>query len=188
MSDQNLTKPRSMFASILNIILIVAIIAVGVLFYRAETMRREANQKLKVTSQQLEDAKKSTQKSGDQAAKDVLAKVKTHIDIPAEPQPTVATIVDVDALRKTNDFYKKAKNGDNLIIAGDRAILFDNLRNIIIDVVPVQLNKNTASVSPTPSGSPGASVSPSATPAKGSVSPTPTVSISPSPSVSPTPL
>ncbi len=53
-------------------------------------------------------------------------------------------------MRKTNDFYKKAKNGDNLIITQERAILYDPERSVIIDVVPVTIDKTTPA--PTPSG------------------------------------
>ena len=56
-------------------------------------------------------------------------------------QPTVATIVDVESLRKRNSFYNKAKNGDYLIVTNERAILFDAKANVILDMVPVQLEQ-----------------------------------------------
>jgi hypothetical protein len=146
-------KSRKISPRLLNGLLIIALIIVGVLFVKAEKTRRAAEEKLKQTSQQLDEVKNSTQKSGAEAAKEVLNKVKALIDLPTDPEPTVATIVDVDSLRKSNDFYNKAKNGDNLIITADRAVLYDSQRNIIIDVVPVQLNKN-ASPSPTPTPKP----------------------------------
>lgn len=139
-----------------TMILLIAIAVVAVLFVRAERDRREAEAKLQETTQKLEEIKKSSENSGAEAAKRILEKVRVLIDIPAEPEPTVATITDVEALRKTNDFYKKAENGDNLIITKERAILYDPDKNIILDVVPVIINKEEQekSASPSPKVSP----------------------------------
>lgn len=142
-------------SSLLNIILIIAVIVVGVLFARAEMQRRTAEKDLQKTTQELQVAKQSTQNSSQEAANAILEKVRLLINIPSDPAPTVATITDVDSLRKTNAFYNKAENGDNLIVTADRAILYSPLKNIIIDVIPVQISASP-SVSPgaTPEASP----------------------------------
>jgi len=80
-----------------------------------------------------------------EAAKQVVDRVRRLYDLPATIEPTVATIVDVDALRKENAFYNKAENGDNLVITQDRAILYRPSQDKIIDVVPVQLQQQQAS-------------------------------------------
>ena len=141
-------KKKSGGSKVLNILLIVAVIVVGVLFARAEMQRRAAEQNLKKTAEELQQAKAATQNNGQEAANAILAKVRTLMDVPADPAPTVATITDVDSLRKTNDFYKKASNGDNIIVTQDRAILYDPVKNIIIDVVPVTITSPSPSVSP----------------------------------------
>ncbi len=149
-------KKKSGGSKILNILLVIAVIVVGVLFVRAEMQRRATEQDLKKTAEELQQAKAATQNNGQEAANAILAKVRTLMDVPADPAPTVATITDVDSLRKTNDFYKKASNGDNIIVTQDRAILYDPVKNIIIDVVPVQIT----SPSPSPTGTPEATVKP----------------------------
>lgn len=121
------------------------LIAIG-LFAWAEWQRRETVQQLEQTAQQLEEIKKSTRGSGAEVAAMVLDNVRKHVEIPTEPEPTVATIVDVDRLRQTSEFYNKANNGDHLIITANRAILYNAERDIVIDVVPVRINQ----VSPTP--------------------------------------
>lgn len=123
-----------------NLLLFIGIIGAVALFFWAEQQRRDALSQLKETQAQLEEIRESTERSGQQVADEVLSKLREHIDIPSDPQPTVATIIDVDRLRETSDFYKTAKNGDNLILTENRAILFDSERNIIIDVVPIVLN------------------------------------------------
>lgn len=132
---------------VLNILLVIAVVVVGVLFVRAELERRSTQANLEKTSQELEEVKQSTQNNGQEAANEILSKVRKLIDIPVSPAPSVATITDVEALRKTNDFYKNANNGDSLIITENRAILYSFSKNMIIDVVPVQ-------ISPSPSVTP----------------------------------
>ncbi len=152
-------KPKKRRRGLFNLLLFIGIIAAVALFVWAEQQRRDALGKLKQTEQQLEEIKKSTQRSGQEVADEILGKVRQHIDLPNDPKPTVATIVDVDRLRETSDFYKKAKNGDHLILTENRAILFDAEKNLIIDVVPVVLNQdqqaNTSS-QPAPANNPPA--------------------------------
>ena len=80
-------------------------------------------------------------------AEEILARVRTHVHVSPESQPTVATIVDVDKLRETNKFYLKAENGDHLIITKERAILYRASTDVIIDVVPVSAGSSKGSSS-----------------------------------------
>ena len=77
-------------------------------------------------------------------ANQIIAEVRALIDMPTDIEPTVATIVDIDALRARNPFYNKAENGDHLVVTPDRAILYSSSRKKIIDVVPVQLEQAKA--------------------------------------------
>lgn len=139
------TPPRSR-QGLVTVLLILGIIIAFGLFVWAERQRRSAVRELSQAEQQLDEVKKSTQKSGEEVAKEVLAKVRNHIEIAATPAPTVVTLVDVAKLRPTNDFYQRAKNGDHLIITQNRAILYAPDRDRIIDVVPVRVTP----VTPTP--------------------------------------
>jgi hypothetical protein len=145
-------RPKGKMGSMLfNILLAIALVVVAGLFLRAEKQRHDLQMSFDKTNQELQQVKNSTQNNGQEAANATLAAVRKLIDVPTDPAPTVATITDVDALKKTNDFYKSAVNGDNLIITATRAILYDPVKNIIVDVVPVQA---APSVSPTPEASP----------------------------------
>jgi hypothetical protein len=79
-----------------------------------------------------------------EAAKRILAKVKKHVAIPDDAQPTVAIIVDAEKLRPTNDFYANAKDGDSVIITPTYALLYDPDEDIIINVAPVQIESEAA--------------------------------------------
>lgn len=168
-ADKPARKKKSKFGSILNILLLIGIIAVGYMFYTTEQKRMKAEEELQNTTNQLEELRQSAQNTGQQVANEVLTKLRNHIDIPAEPQPTVATISDIDRLRETNQFYSKAKNGDHLIITETRAILYDAERDIVIDVVPVRIN-------PAATPDPNATQVPAADTATESATPSPAIS------------
>ncbi len=124
----------------LNLLLLLGIIGAIALFAWAEQQRREAINRLKQTEQELEEIRKATQRSGADVAQQVLEKVRKHMDLPTDPQPTVATIIDIDRLRQSNEFYNRAENGDHLIITTNRAILYDPDRDLVVDVVPVRVD------------------------------------------------
>lgn len=168
--SQPKTRRRGRGGLIFNLILLIAIIAVAVLFVQAEQKRRNIESDLRETSQLLEELKNSSENRGAQVAAEVLSRVRSHIDVPTEPEPTVATIIDVEQLRQTNAFYEQAKNGDHLIITEKRAILYDPERDIIVDVIPVSVQENQA---PGAQTSPTAS-SPSPSPVDETSSPSPT--------------
>lgn len=165
------------FARFLNVVLILAIVAVGVLFVRAEQNRREVQKQLEQTANELQEAKNNSEQAGAALAEEVLGKVRRHLDVPTEPAPTVATITDVDKLKESNDFYQPAKNGDHLIITEKRAILYDADRDMILDVVPVQITPNTEDQNQVTGDQPGSSITPlPESPAVSPVTPTPTSS------------
>lgn len=140
-----------------NLILIILIVAAGAAFVKAEQKRRTVEKELQKTSAELEQIRKSTQGNGEEIAKEVLAKVRKHIDVPNDPLPTVATITDVNKLKEANEFYKLAENGDNLIITQTRAILYSVKKDLVLDVVPVRLDASPAP-DPAAAGAPPAAV------------------------------
>lgn len=129
--DQQASSPA--LKLILGILVIVLLAFVLVLDGR----RREAEQRLKQMSVHMEQTQDTAQNR--ELAKQVLAKVRKHFALPEEPEPTVATIVDIEKLRERNVFYRKAENGHHLILTANRAILYDPKKDVIIDVAPVQI-------------------------------------------------
>lgn len=121
---------------LLTIVLIVGLAILAVAFYKRSVTLATELQKLTVMNEQLQTGN-NPESIAEAAA--IIAKVRAHIEIPSDVEPTVATIVDVDALKSRNDFYKMAKNGDHLIVTPTRAILYDPDKDMILDVVPVQL-------------------------------------------------
>lgn len=127
----------------LKILFPLLVIALVVLVVVLDSQRRQAETELKNLTVRLEQVQGNTQENQERA-KQIVDRVRTLIQIPDDVTPTVATIVDVEKLRAQNPFYNNAKNGDYLIVTQTRAILFDAEQNVIIDVVPVQIQQNAA--------------------------------------------
>ena len=148
--------------TLINLILIIIVIAALALFAWAEQQRRDAIKKLEQTAQELEEIREISQQTGAEVTKTVLENVKKHMDLVTDPEPTVATITNIEALRETNPFYERADNGDHLIITNERAVLYDPDRDIIIDVLPVKIEQTNTDATPTAEPEAGAGNEPPA--------------------------
>lgn len=118
------------------------LIALVVLVVTLDTQRRSAQRELENLTVRLAQLQGNSEENLERA-RQVVEKVKALMDIDTTVEPTVAAIVDVEKLRAQNAFYDKAVNGDYLVVTPTRAILYREEENIILDVVPVQIEQNT---------------------------------------------
>ncbi len=130
-----------------KLLVMVLIVGLAVLAYVNYQKRIQLAAELKKLSVKVEQLQTGNSPQNVAAAKEIVDKVKKHFVIPGDVDPTVATIVDAETLKARNEFYKSAKNGDNLIVTPTRAILYDPVKDIILDVVPVQLQPQASSSS-----------------------------------------
>jgi len=74
------------------------------------------------------------------------ADVGKLMDLPADEEPTIATVLDKEKL-KDQDFFKTAENGDKLLayIKAKEAILYRPSTNKIVKVAPIYINANDTS-------------------------------------------
>lgn len=73
-----------------------------------------------------------------QETEKVLAEVKGVILIESTEAPTIARVEDPEALKKNNEvFYKNVQKGDYLVLYKDRAIIYRESNNQIINVAPI---------------------------------------------------
>ncbi len=101
-------------------------------------------------------------------AQAIVAEVSELMKVETTPEPTVATIVDVEKLRQSNPFYNKAENGDYLIVTQTRAILYSQKEKKILDVVPVQIDQTPTAQQSSSAKSVAAAKKPAATTATSS--------------------
>lgn len=136
-----ITFPHSVMSK--RLLTVILVVGLGVLAFVNYQKRVQLATELKKLSVQMEQLQTGNSPENVAQAKMIVDKVKQLIEIDGSVEPTVATIVDVDALKSRNDFYKSAKNGDYLIVTPTRAILYSPEKNVILDVVPVQLQAPT---------------------------------------------
>ena len=68
-------------------------------------------------------------------------------------EPTMATLLDIEELKKENpEFYENAKEGDFLVIYSEKAIIFRETENKIINVAPVYFEQTEENTNTDPSG------------------------------------
>jgi len=92
--------------------------------------------KYKIYEGAQEEIKKDTAK--------LVGKVGEHVLLPVGEEPKVATIVDIEKLKKDQpDFYANAKNGDKVLIyfISQKAFIYDPENDIVINIGPVLLER-----------------------------------------------
>lgn len=66
----------------------------------------------------------------------ILTKVKKHMILPANETPTIATVTDVNTLKKSQPFFADAQNGDQVLVyvGAKKAIIYSPTKDIVINV------------------------------------------------------
>lgn len=125
-------KPRRLLASVLNIILILAVVALGYGYY---TKKKELDT-IKDPAAQAEVARKEAETVAAQAGKIVLLPEGEEI-------PEVLTINDAALAIKEQPNLAGVVTGDKIIlyVKSGKAIVYSPSRNIIVNILPVVLQR-----------------------------------------------
>lgn len=91
-------------------------------------------------SKELKEVKK--EHSQEQEIQELLSKVKKHLLINDTEIPIVATIQDIDKLKNEQSFYADAQNGQKVLIFSEKAVIYDEKNDILINVGPVIRQEN----------------------------------------------
>jgi hypothetical protein len=94
-----------------------------------------SGESLDVQNSDSNDSEKTDLKQGT----DLIAAVGKHILLKDE-EPTIATVRDVESLKRQQPFFDDAYNNDRLLIFSDKAIIYRESADIIVSVGPVQFS------------------------------------------------
>ncbi len=89
----------------------------------------------------------------DDRQRELIAEVSSRIMLPTDEKPTVAVVSDINRL-KDQQFFSGGQNGDVVLIYmnSKKAVLYRPAEKKIVEVAPVNLNNNQASVAGATSG------------------------------------
>lgn len=76
----------------------------------------------------------------------VIKNIQKLIVLPANENPTIVQIENVDDLKREQPFYRDAKNGDwvAVYLQAKKAVIYDATNNILVNVGPIYLDNATA--------------------------------------------
>lgn len=142
-------KPKR---KMLGAVLVLGLLALVIVI---DARRRSAEEQLAQLTMRMEQLTGGNTEENRELAKAVVEKLKKHYKVDEKIEPTVATIVDIEALRKQNSaFYGVAQNGDHLIIYPDIAFLYRESEDVIVNMAPVQLTQPPAQQEGQPASQP----------------------------------
>lgn len=97
------------------------------------------------------------------------------IELPTDEQPQLATVTDVEAVKKDQPFFVNAQNGDKVLIykGAKKAFLYRPSLNKIIEVGPVTTDESVQAAPSVDAGSSDASLTDTAQPTVKSPATTP---------------
>lgn len=82
----------------------------------------------------------------------LVARVSKLISVNPNETPTIATVQDPESLRAQNaSFYKEAEIGDRLLLWSDKAVLYSQKRDMILNVIMISASPSAQGTASTPS-------------------------------------
>ena len=104
--------------------------------------------------QKAQNLLKNPAAATEEEVRNTVEAVGKLIDVPAGEAPQVATVTDINKLRK-NAIFSKAQNGDKVLIysRAKKAIIYRPSTNKIIEVGPININTDTSAKTSSPSAS-----------------------------------
>jgi hypothetical protein len=135
--EEGPTQPKKKNGLIITLVIVVilALAAFGSWSYYSYYQAKQKLSKLSTPEGQTELAQREVDL--------LLARIKEHMVLPEDEEPTIASVTDVEALKKTQPFFEKAQNGDRVLVytKAGKAIIFSPERDLIVNVGAVAIDQ-----------------------------------------------
>ena len=133
MNLSKISKPKVIFLAVILLLVVGSLLSAFYFF------------------QQYQKIKKNPEIVSQEEVRAITAAISKSIELPSDEQPTVATVTDQEKL-KSQDFFKKALNGDKVLIytKAHKAILYRPSTDRIIEFAPVTFGAQEQSNIQTP--------------------------------------
>lgn len=122
--------PKVQFGKKTWLILIIVVVLIGVASWSSYSYWQAKKQISKLSTVE------GQQQLAEQEVNTILAQIKKRMILPDDETPTVATVNDVETLKKDQPFFEKAQNGDKVIIyvKAKKAIVYRPQEDLIVNV------------------------------------------------------
>ena len=140
---------------VIGLVLIIALAGVATWSYYNYYQAQQKLAKLETPEGQKELAEQETSI--------LMDKIRRHMVLPDDEQPTVATVTDVNVLKENQPFFKNAENGDKVLVyVKDRkAIIYSPSKDVVVNVGVVAVDEQAGT---TPDAGSPTAASPQASP------------------------
>mgnify|MGYP001224106626 CR=1 FL=1 len=134
-TQRQLRRKNKKIRNLYIVIAVLAVALVGGSVFGYTQYREVANENKRLSNPE-ESAKLETER--------LKAQIAKLVDVPADEEPTIATVVDIGKL-KNQPFFAKAENGDKVFMYSNakKAILFRPSTGKVIELAPINNQEQT---------------------------------------------
>lgn len=145
-NNSSQSKGRNTGRTILEAVLVLAVLGLGAWAYMLYTDRNDAQAQVSSLQAEVKKLNDNPQIAVQKQTDDLLKKVGALMDLPDGETPTVANVSDAAAAKKESAFFNNAQNGDRVLmyVKAGQAILYRPSTNKIILVAPLTFTGNNA--------------------------------------------
>lgn len=138
MEETTADKKKTSLKTILRVVVVLGLMDfAGWSFLKYQQTKTQVDQLSNPEAQQEAIAKER---------EEVLAKVGKLMILPEDEEPTIATVTDAEVLAQYQPFFRKASDGDKVIIyvQSGKSIIYSPDKNIIVNVGTISVQGNNA--------------------------------------------
>lgn len=138
MEETTTKKKKISLKTILRVVVVLGLMGfAGWSFFKYQQAQTQVKELSNPDSQQEAIAKER---------EEVLAQVGKLMILPEDEEPTIATVTDAEVLSQYQPFFRKASDGDKVIIyvQSGKSIIYSPEKNIIVNVGTISVQGNNA--------------------------------------------
>ena len=137
--DETTTKKKKVgLKTILRVVVVLGLMGfAGWSFFKYQQAQEQVDQLSNPEAQEEAIAKER---------EEILAKVGKLMILPEDEEPTIATVTDAEVLSQYQPFFRKASDGDKVIlyVQSGKSIIYSPDKNIIVNVGTISVQGNNA--------------------------------------------
>ncbi len=138
-------RPKIQLTKKSGFVLLIIVILIGVAGWSSYSYFQTKQELTKLSTVE------GQQQLAQQEVDTLVTQLRKRMILPDKEKPTLATVTDVEALKKDQPFFEKAQNGDKVLVyVGDKkAIIYRPAEDLIVNVGFIAVNGDNSQLSGT---------------------------------------